>query len=52
MPGDAPSYAMQRWLQEKAREQPWSVSARLGGDQAHASPRDPKKEDGQSKKKE
>ena len=52
MSGDASNYAMQRWLQEKPKEQPWSASSCLAGYLANAGSQDGKKAAELSKKKE
>ena len=52
MSGKAQSYAMQRWLQEKPEEQPWSASAGPAGDLANPRAQDPKNVDGPSNQKE
>ena len=52
MSGKAQSYAMQRWLQEKPEEQPWSASAGPEGDLANQGAQDAKKVDGPSSQKE
>ena len=52
MSGDASSYAMQRWLQEKPTEQPWSASSCLAGHLGNPDSQDGKKAAEVSNKKE
>lgn len=52
MSGEASNYAMQRWLQEMPKEQPWSASSCPAGHLANPGSQDGKKEDQVSKKKE